>query len=275
MTSSASSSVSDGRIDGRRRASIVFPAPGGPTSRARVSARGRYLERTLGALLPRDVGEVHALVDRRRFHRPLGARERARLQRLDERRERLRGERAERSHERRFADVRRRDRPDRAARRCPRDDARPTTRRAPAESRRRDRARRERRVRRRIQRSARRARRAVRSRSAGRSPFRLFADRPARDSPSHVAPGRRNRNSRARPSPVLGSPSPRPTANPRSSSAEGPGRRRPRRTHHTRRFPRRRRSEWRRACGDASRTRRQTCHHLIAKRRTLSHRGAG
>ncbi len=33
MTSSASSSVSDGRMDGSRRASIVFPAPGGPTSR--------------------------------------------------------------------------------------------------------------------------------------------------------------------------------------------------------------------------------------------------
>src|SRR4051812_41762779 len=32
MTSSASSSSSCGRIDGVRRASIVFPAPGGPTS---------------------------------------------------------------------------------------------------------------------------------------------------------------------------------------------------------------------------------------------------
>ena len=45
VTSTASAAVSGGRIDGRRRASIVLPVPGGPCMQQVVAAGRRDLER--------------------------------------------------------------------------------------------------------------------------------------------------------------------------------------------------------------------------------------
>ena len=61
VTSSASSKLGGGSIPGRRRASIVLPAPGGPDHQQVVAAGGGDLERPLGVVLAADVGQVGAL----------------------------------------------------------------------------------------------------------------------------------------------------------------------------------------------------------------------
>ena len=53
VTSSASGRVSGGRIDGRRRASIVLPVPGGPCEQQVVAAGGGDLERAERPAWPR------------------------------------------------------------------------------------------------------------------------------------------------------------------------------------------------------------------------------
>ena len=58
VTSIASSSVSGGRIDGRRRASIVLPEPGRSEQQHVVRAGGGDLEGALGMRLAAHVGEV-------------------------------------------------------------------------------------------------------------------------------------------------------------------------------------------------------------------------
>ena len=58
VTSSAAASSSGGRIDGRRWASMVLPAPGRPEQREVVPAGGGELQGEPAALLADHVGQV-------------------------------------------------------------------------------------------------------------------------------------------------------------------------------------------------------------------------
>ena len=58
--SMASSSVSGGMMVGSRRASMVLPAPGGPTHEHVVRTGDGHLESAFGLLLAANVGEVGA-----------------------------------------------------------------------------------------------------------------------------------------------------------------------------------------------------------------------
>ena len=69
VTSSASARSSGGRIEGRRRASIVLPTPGGPLSSRLWPPAAAIVQRAERARVAADVGEVH----RRRASGPAGA----------------------------------------------------------------------------------------------------------------------------------------------------------------------------------------------------------
>ena len=83
VTSSASSSVSAGRIDGSRRASIVLPAPGGPTSRHAWPPAAAISSARLAVSCP-TTSAKSAVVGRRGARAGLGASQRAAAKHVDQ-----------------------------------------------------------------------------------------------------------------------------------------------------------------------------------------------
>ena len=61
VTVIASARVSGGRIDGRRRASIVLPVPGGPESRRLCEPAAAIVSARIAYGVSADVGEIDAV----------------------------------------------------------------------------------------------------------------------------------------------------------------------------------------------------------------------